>query len=79
LKFKLDITNMNTSCGWNDMIEIFIHYKGNKEYLLSPNFNNFNLDIFLLLDNQKKLSLEGNKNKIRAVRYFINDKNFNEN
>ena len=78
LKFKFDITNTNTSCGWNDMIEIFICYKDNKEYLVSPNCNNFNLDIFLLLDNQKILSLEGHKNKIRTVRYFINDKNFNE-
>ena len=78
LKYKFDITNTNTSCGWNDMFEIFICYKDNKEYLVSPNCNNFNLDIFLLLDNQKILSLKAHKNKIRTVRYFINEKNFNE-
>ena len=78
LKYKFDITDTNTSCGWNDMFEIFICYKDNKEYLVSPNCNNFNLDIFLLLDNQKILSLNAHKNKIRTVRYFINDKTFNE-
>ena len=78
LKYKFDITNTNTSCGWNDMFDIFICYKDNKEYLVSPNCNNYNLDIFLLLDNQKILSLKAHKNKIRTVRYFINDKNFNE-
>ena len=78
LKYKFDITNTNTSCGWNDMFEIFICYKDNKEYLVSPNCNNFNLDIFLLLDNQKILSLKAHKNKIRTVRYFINERNFNE-
>jgi len=78
LKYKFDITNTNTSCGWNDMFEVFICYKDNKEYLVSPNYNNFDLDIFLLLDNQKILSLKAHKNKIRTVRYFINDKNYNE-
>ena len=78
LKYKLDITNTNTSYGWNDIFEIFISYKDNKEYLISPNNYNFNLDIFTLLNNKIILSLKGHKNDIRTIRYFINKKNYNE-
>ena len=78
LKFKYDISFTNTNAGWNDMFEVFISYKDNKEYLISPNTNNFNLDIFDLLDNKKILSLRGHKNDIRTVRYFINKNNYNE-
>ena len=78
LKYKLDITKTNTSYGWNDIFEVFISYKDNKEYLISPNINNYNLDIFTLLNNQIILSLIGHKNNIRTIRYFINKKNNNE-
>ena len=78
LKYKLDITSTNTSFGWNDIFEIFISYKDNKEYLVSPNSNNFNLDIFSLINNQKIESLKGHNNHIRTIRYFINNKNKNE-
>ena len=61
------------------MSEIFTSYKGNKEYLISPNNNNFNLDIFTLLDNKKILSLQGHKNDIRTIKYFINKNNYNVN
>ena len=46
LKFKSNITTTNTNEGWNDIFEIFISYIDNKEYLVSPNANNFYLDIF---------------------------------
>jgi len=72
LKFKFDITNTNCIYGWNDIFEVFTCYKDNKEYIISPNNNNYNLDIFNLLDNKKILSLEGHKNDIRTIRYFIN-------
>jgi len=75
LKFKFDITKTNTSYGVNDIFEIFICYKDNKEYIISPNINNYNLDIFNLLDNKKILSLEGHKNNINTIRYFINKNN----
>ena len=75
LKYKFDITNSNTSEGWNDIFEVFICYKDNKEYIISPNHNNYNLDIFNLLDNKKILSLKGHKNDIRTIRYFINKNN----
>ena len=60
------------------MFEIFISYKDNKEYLVSPNNNNYNIDIFRLIDNQQIQSLKGHNKKIRAIRYFINNKNKNE-
>jgi len=78
LKYKYDITNTNDgNYGPNDIFEIFISYKDNKEYIISKNIN-YNLDIFTLLDNQKIKSLNGHKNHIRTVRYFINNKDYNE-
>jgi len=79
LKFKFDITNANTLSGWNDRFEVFLCYKDNKEYIISPNCNNYNLDIFNLLDNKKILSLKGHENNIRTIRYFINKNNYNIN
>ena len=58
---------------WN-----IISYKDNKEYLVSPNTNNYKLDIFNLINNQLITSLSGHNNKIRTKRYFINNKNKNE-
>ena len=78
IKFKSDLTTTNTDWGWNDIFEIFISHKDNKEYLISPNTNDFNLDIFSLIDNKKIESLKGHINKIRTIRYFINNKNKNE-
>ena len=78
LKFIQNITDTNTNVGWNDMFEVFISYKDNKEYLISPNSNNYELDIFSLVNQQKIKSVPGHKNKIRTIRYFINDKNKNE-
>ena len=75
LKYKLDINNSNTSAGWNDMLEIFISYKDNKEYLVSPNINNYNLEIFELSYNKKISSLKGHKNNVRTIIYFINRNN----
>jgi len=78
LKYKYDITNTNIQFGFGDIFEIFISYKDNKEYIVSPNFNNNNLDIFTLFDNKKILSIKGHNNTIKTIRYFINIKNKNE-
>ena len=78
LKYKSTITDNNSSAGWNDMFEIFVSYKDNKDYLISPNIRNYNLDIFELLYNKKILSLRGHNNNIRTIRYFINKKIYNE-
>ena len=75
LKYKSDITNTNFSKSVNDIFEVFLSYKDNKEYLISPNVKNYNLDIFLLKNNQKIKSLERHKSNIKTVRYFINNKN----
>jgi len=80
LKYKLDITYTNTNAGWNDMFEVYISYKDNKEYLISPNNTNFTLEVYELLENKKVKVLRGHKNDIRTIRYFINKKtnNYNE-
>jgi len=49
LKFKDNITITNTSAGWNDIFEIFISYKDNKEYLVSQNCNNYKLNILFFI------------------------------
>ena len=79
LKYKLDISQNNTKAGWNDIFEIFVSYKDNNEYLISPNKNNFNLDIFALLNNKIIKSLKGHKKNIRTIRYFINKNSYNYN
>ena len=78
LKFKKDITITNTKNGWNDLFEIFISCKDNKEYLVSPNVNDCNLDIYLLINQQKIKTFPGHKKGIRTIRYFKNEKNNNE-
>ena len=79
LKFRLNKTEDNEGKqGVNDIFEVFISYKDNKEYLSSSNRNNYNLNIFQLLDNKKILSLKGHKNSVISIRYFINQKNYKE-
>ena len=78
LKYKFDLITSNTDLGCNDKFEIYISYKDNQEYLVSPNSKTFNLDIFTLRNNQKILSLQKHKNIISSIRYFINNKNKNE-
>ena len=78
LKYKSDLISSNSDSGYNDIFEIYISYKDNQEYIVSPNCKNFNLNIFNLRNNQKILSLEKHENSIRTIRYFINNKNKNE-
>ena len=72
LKYKLDINNDNTNEGWNDTFEIFKSKKDNKDYLNSPNFYKYNLDVYTLFDNKLIESLQGHESNIRTVRYFSN-------
>ena len=78
LKYKYDIINTNIIYGYSDIFETFTSYKDNKEYIISPNINNNNIDIFTLIDNKKILSLQGHNNTIKTIRYFINIDNGNE-
>jgi len=78
LKFKENIIKTGAENGCNDIFEIFISYHDHKEYLVSPNCNNSDIDIYSLIDHKKINSLKGHKKKIKTIRYFINDKNNNE-
>ena len=78
LRFKLNICETNTSKGIIDIFAVFISYIDKKEYLISPNYMNYNIDIFSLFDNKIKISLKGHENHIITVKYFINPKNNNE-
>ena len=56
--------------------EVYKSFKDNQEYIALIKRNN--LDIFSIKNNKKILSLKGNKSMINTIRYFINNKNFNE-
>jgi len=53
LKYKYDIINNNITYGFGDIFEIFISYKDNKEYIVSPNIKNNNLDIFSIFHSKE--------------------------
>ena len=77
-KYKLTITNTNDPYGYNDIFEVFFCYKDKKEYIISPNYENYNLDIYTLIDNKKIRSLKCHEDKISTVKYFINKKDCSE-
>ena len=64
--------------GVNDLFEIFISYKDNKEYLAYPNKETRKIDIIQLIDDKIIKSLESHKSSITTLKYFINNKNNNE-
>jgi len=78
LKYKLNISYTNDFKGVNDLFEVFVCNNDHKEYVVSKNINNYNLDVYTLLDNNLLLSLQGHKNRITNIRYFINKINFDE-
>ena len=78
LKFRQNVNDTNASYGWNDIFEVYISRKDNKEYLVSPNNNNYKLDVISLLENKITVSLKGHNNHIRTIRYFINNINSEE-
>ena len=78
LKFRQNVNVTNASYGWNDIFEVYISRKDNKEYLVSPNNNNYKLDVISLLENKITISLSGHNNHIRTIRYFINNINSDE-
>ena len=78
LKYKITINKTNDCNGINDIFEVYVLFKDNKEYLVSPNNRTHNLDIYRLLDNKKILSLSGHEKYINMVRYFLNKKDYNE-
>ena len=73
LKFKEDIVTTNTKGGLNDIFEVYTSIKDNMQYLVSPNKNNFNLDIITLIDNKLQYSLKSHTKKVTSIRYFLNN------
>jgi hypothetical protein len=73
LKLKQNIVTTNTKGGLNDIFEVFTSLKDKTLYLVSPNKNNFNLDLITLIDNKLKISLKGHLKKVTNVRYFLNN------
>ena len=78
LKYKQDIVTNNTKGGLNDIFEVYTSVKDNKQYLISPNRNNYSLEVITLIDNKIQYSLKGHQKKVTNIRYFINNFNSNE-
>ena len=78
LKYYYTIVKDLSAKGVNDIFEVFISNKDNKEYVVSKNAKSHHLDIILLKDNKIINSLKGHTNTITMVRYFINYKGKNE-
>ena len=64
--------------GVNDIFEVFTSYKDKKCYIISSNYDNYNLDIYSLDVNKKINSLSADYSRIRCLKYFINDKTHEE-
>ena len=78
-KYKSEIINAYCSCRYTDIFEIYTSYKDMKLYIASSNIDNYNLDIFSLLDNKKILSLTSkDQGKMESSKYYFNKKNKNE-
>ena len=60
------------------MFDIYTLYKDKKEYIALPNVKKAYIDIYLLLNNQKIISLKGFEDNAYIVKYFINLNNNNE-
>lgn len=78
LKYKLDISKTNDNFGINDIFEIFISFKDQLTYIISPNMNNYNLDIYDLHKIIKVSSLSGHKNRVSTIKYFIEKYKYKE-
>ena len=72
LKFKEDFCDTNCTSGCNNIFEVFLCYKDSNQYLITPNYKNFKLDIYDISNNKLVSSLEGHKNSIYSIKYFIN-------
>ena len=73
LKFKKNIREANDFIGINELFEVFSCNNDHKEYIVYKNINNYNLDVYTLIDNKKYFSLKGHKNRITTIRYFIDN------
>ena len=71
LKYKLDITNTNDNFGVNDIFEIYVSYKDFTTYIVSPNINNYNLDLYNFPKIKLTRTLNCHKNRISTTKYYI--------
>ena len=67
LKYQLVLTKSNTDAGWNDIFEVFVCYRDNKEYLVSPKVNNYNLVNNKNSYNYNEYLISGDDNKIVII------------
>lgn len=78
LKFKETILLTNCGGGCNSPFDVFLCYKDSKQYLASSNYQNCNIEIIDLENNQLAASLKRHKNEIFSIRYFLNNVNKEE-
>ena len=75
LKFKIDYSGLNLNI--TSLFEVFKSYKDKKEYIVYKDKYNY-IYLYDILENRKIVSSKNHKRDIIDIRYFINNKNFNE-
>ena len=73
LQSKFDILDSN-NIFFIDEFATYISITDKKEYLASGNKNNYNIDIYNLMNNVLYKSLEAHKNGTPSIRYFVDEK-----
>ena len=73
IKYLLNISNQKNG---SLIFDVFISFKDNNEYIIVKNKND--IDIYLLLDYKKIVSLKGHNANIVIVKYYINKKDYKE-
>ena len=74
LKYNKIITNNIDKYNLLYEFVVYTSYIDNNDYLISPNKDTYNLDIYNINDNIFYKSLKGHNNHICSVRYFYNKK-----
>ena len=70
LKFKEIITNNHSNSGWLRQFVVYKNISDNQDYLVINNKSNYNIDIYLINNKKKVVSLKGHKTKVSVIKYF---------
>ena len=75
LKFKIDYSGLDLNI--KSLFEVFKSYKDKKEYIINKDKYNY-IYLYDILENRKIVPSKKHQRDIINIRYFINNKNFNE-
>ena len=70
------ISNISDNKNGSLIFDVFISFKDSKEYIIVKNKND--IDIYLLLDYKKIVSLKGHNTDIVIAKYYMNNKDYKD-